>query len=630
MTDLGAKEHQDVSATIAACLDLEKPQSFFLYAGAGTGKTRSLADSLNAFRAKYGERLRLRGQRIAVITYTNAACAEITRRIEFDPIVSVSTIHSFVWELIKGFNADIRKWLEKHLASEIGELSEASRKGKPGTKAAVERERSIESKRARLEALPSIRIFSYSPMGDNRTRDSLNHSEVISIGASFLAEKPLMRRLLISGAPFVLIDESQDTNKSLMEALLAVQKEHAAECALGLFGDTMQRIYADGKADLGEALPSGWAKPAKTVNHRSPRRVIRLINQIRSSTDGRTQEPREGAGEGVVRLFVVPSAAPDKQKTESDVRQEMAKITGDEKWKERAEVKTLTLEHHMAARRLGFIELYEPLSAVGEFQDGLRAGNLPLLRFFSGQVLPLVTAYRAGDQFASAAIARAMSPLLQREAFVGVAKQGEQLAKAKAAVVALVNVCDPSKTPTFREVLVSVAKSGLFDIPESLYPFATGGHFDGSVGSGGVGEGGSEPVDERTAAMRKFLDSPFSQIGPYSEYVSESAIFGTHQGVKGLEFPRVVVVVDDEEARGFMFSYEKLFGVVDRSKADIENERSGKETSIDRTRRLFYVTCSRSEESLAIVAYTTNPNRLRQSAIDQKWFEADEIILVPN
>ena len=40
----------------------------------------------------------------------------------------------------------------------------------------------------------------------------------------------------------------------------------------------------------------------------------------------------------------------------------------------------------------------------------------------------------------------------------------------------------------------------------------------------------------------------------------DDAPFDTHQGVKGLEFPRVFVVIDDEAARGFMFSYEKLFG----------------------------------------------------------------------
>src|SRR6266853_1519199 len=91
------------------------------------------------------------------------------------------------------------------------------------------------------------------------------------------------------------------------------------------------------------------------------------------------------------------------------------------------------------------------------------------------------------------------------------------------------------------------------------------------------------------------------------------------------EFPRVMVIIDDTEARGFSFSYEKLFGAKQKTKADLENEREGKETGIDRTRRLFYVTCSRAERSLAIVAYSENPQRVRDHVTSQVWFERGEI-----
>src|SRR6185369_11760611 len=91
---------------IAACLNLESPRSFFLFAGAGSGKTRSLVEALLHIRRTYGDQLRLKGQRVAVITYTNAACDEITRRIDFDPVVVVRTIHSFAWSVIEGFNKD--------------------------------------------------------------------------------------------------------------------------------------------------------------------------------------------------------------------------------------------------------------------------------------------------------------------------------------------------------------------------------------------------------------------------------------------------------------------------------------------------------------------------------------------
>ena len=66
-------------------------------------------------------------------------------------------------------------------------------------------------------------------------------------------------------------------------------------------------------------------------------------------------------------------------------------------------------------------------------------------------------------------------------------------------------------------------------------------------------------------------------------YVSDNSSFGTHQGIKGLEFPRVMVILDDEESRGFLFSYEKLFGAKAPTQTDIKNESEGKETSVDRT-----------------------------------------------
>ena len=89
-----------------------------------------------------------------------------------------------------------------------------------------------------------------------------------------------------------------------------------------------------------------------------------------------------------------------------------------------------------------------------------------------------------------------------------------------------------------------------------------------------------------------------------------------------------MVIVSDEEARGFMFAYDKLFGTKEKSKTDLENEASGKETTIDRTRRLFYVTCSRAEESLAVVYYAADPVLAHDAMIRQGWFEAEEIELV--
>ena len=250
-----------VDDEIAACLDLEKAQSFFLFAGAGSGKTRSLVSALTTLRSSVGPQLRLHAQRIGVITYTNAACDEIKRQLDFDPLIEVSTIHSFVWSLIKGFDNDIRAWLRVALQADIKELEELETRGRAGTRASADRLISIQSKSKRLAELSSIRRFVYSPTGDNRGRDALNHSEVIKLGSEFLAEKPLMQRILIRQFPVLLIDECQDTNKELVDALLDMQRAHGTQFCLGLIGDTMQRIYNDGKVRIEDSLPT-WVGQA--------------------------------------------------------------------------------------------------------------------------------------------------------------------------------------------------------------------------------------------------------------------------------------------------------------------------------------------------------------------------------
>lgn len=613
-----------VEDEIYACLDLDRPKSFFLYAGAGSGKTRSLVNALDRLRAESGKRMWLRNQHVGVITYTNAACDEIKHRLEFDPLIEVSTIHSFAWSLIGSYHADIREWLRANLASEIAELEAALAKGRAGTKTARDRERSIENKRKRLQTIELVRKFVYSPVGDNRGRDALNHSEVIGITAAFLKEKPILRKMLVGRYPILLVDESQDTNRHLMDALMLVQQHHEGGFCLGLFGDTMQRIYNDGKVGLAESLPDSWARPAKRMNHRCPGRVIQLINRVRADVDDQQQQGRTDKAEGFVRLFVLPSSIEHKSAAEAKIARHMAEITSDESWE--AEYKTLILEHHMAARRMGFDEMFEALYAVDRYRTGLLDGTLAPLRLFTNDILPLVEAMRRGDRFAAAAIVRERSPFLEKTALkLAGDEQAQNLNKAKLATDALMRLWDADAPPTFRDVLRCVSVSGLFAIPDVLKPIAARSEAEDMIADAFADIEGEEDEGDELQAWDRVMGTPFEQIVAYRDYVSGESPFGTHQGVKGLQFPRVMVIIDDQEARGFLFSYEKLFGAKEKSDADRKNESQGAETTIDRTRRLFYVTCSRAMSSLAIIAYSEKPEMVKARVLAEGWFSETEV-----
>ena len=620
-----------VDEEIYRYLNLDKPRSFFLFAGAGSGKTRSLVEALKRFRENNIGRLKRNSQRVAIITYTNAACDEIKSRLDFDSTFNVSTIHSFSWELINSYTYDIRSWVKASLDDEINDLNEKQRKAKNhNTKTYIDRARKIESKSKRLSCLKDIKKFIYKPNGDNTTRDSLNHTEVIKIAADFIQNKPLMQKILVRKYPILLIDESQDTKKELVDAFFEVQNNQSTIFTLGMFGDTMQRIYTDGKKDLGSNIPVAWAKPAKEINYRCPKRVVALINKIRAEADGQVQKTNKDS-DGVVRLFIVDSTnLNDKLKVELSVASQMAVITRDQNWNNaQADIKILTLEHHMAARRGGFSMFFDPLYEVDKLKTSLLDGTLAGITLFAKQIFPLVRANQAGEKFEVSKIVRKNSPILKKENLKACVNPIAEIGRANNATKKLFSLWEGRTEPTMSDILKEVFRSGLFQIPEVLIPIAKRLNDNQEQLLHEELEDDVEK-DKVIEAWDKALQCRFDQFKEYVYYISDESRFGTHQGIKGLQFPRVMVILDDDESRGFLFSYEKLFGVKKLSKNDISNQREGKETSVDRTRRLFYVTCSRAEESLAIVAFTKDSQKAREFVLAQDWFSENEIIQIDN
>lgn len=553
-----------VDREIESCFSASSPNNFFVFAGAGSGKTRSLINTLNFLDKEQGEKLLMKGKQIAVITYTNAACDEISRRLQYKSIFSVSTIHSFLWELIKNYQVDIKTWIMESVQKEIEELKQKQTKTSRG-KAGEKRAETIKKKTERLAKIRSIQKFSYNPNGDNVGYDSLSHSEVIKMSTEFIATEPTMQDILTSKYPILLIDESQDTKKELIDALLIVCEKYGEKFIVGMFGDTMQKIYNDGKDNLAKCIPDNWVKPVKIMNHRSAKRIVTLANSIRSSVDDQKQQARSDAEEGTVRLFIT-SKSNNKEYVEKRVAEMMVQDTGDIGWNDEEDYKSLILEHHMAASRFGFSELYMPLSNSKKFDTSLREGSIPELSILSKLVFPLLVAYQSGNDFEVAKIIRKNSPLLNKEVFItGLNNQVELLRKAEEAVELLMKLWNDGKVPTCLEVLKSIRDTGLFKV---------GNRVDEVLADY------SQDENEKITALRTALSAPFYELERYALYVSDNTRFATHQGVKGLEFPRVMVILDDAQARGFLFSYEKLFGVKAQSDTDEKNAHDGKDTSI--------------------------------------------------
>jgi DNA helicase-2/ATP-dependent DNA helicase PcrA len=637
--DRDAHVVEDICGYITA----EPPRSFFLFAGAGSGKTRTLVEVLrrltgiveHAAGGRYGAALRSRGQSVRVITYTKNATAVVTGRLGNNYLTAVSTIHAFCWELIKGFDEDIRDALFARYARKLAEAkSDAKKKAKGESDKDREKYAEIE---ATAKSVSNTDAFIYHPDKDTYGPGALSHDEVLEVAALLIRERPTLQRILVDRHPLILIDESQDTMKGVLDALIDLSKNHAGSITIGLLGDHRQQIYFQGHDDLPSHVPSDWARPALEMNHRSQRRIVELINKIwNADVEGRTQAktgvPQHSRTEksgGTIRIFVGDTKTTTAEKIRAEARcaLTMAADTASTAWDEQTRsYKTLALEHKLAAMRGDFFETYNAMDlldkeAAAPKSNGERTGPA-LVRPILGPMLELaqcVLPDHSLNEFA------AMNVLRRHGVFAKLSDNEDErqaaLGNIHCAVMGAVAAMF-REGATVRDVLEPVLARGLFEADPRLVQ----AYSDNSPPPVEPKPRTKEAKeDRRRRGWHALFAAPWEEIAKYRSYLGGETELATHQVVKGSEFKHVMVVMDDGAAGGNWFSYDKLFGAEALNQNDFNNIGEGKQTTVDKTLRLLYVTCSRAEESLALILWANNPNAALDAINRSEWFAAGEV-----
>lgn len=631
---------------ICGYLTEDPPRSYFLFAGAGSGKTRTLVEVLRRLTGvvehKKGDQLALRlhmyGRSIRVITYTKNAVAVINGRLGDNSLVRVSTIHAFCWELISGFNDDIRSALiaVKEIQFER-ERSDALAKPKGITPA---KQRDLDEIRAEIETIRSTEAFIYHPDRETYGPGALAHMNVLDATAWLLSNRPTLQTFLRDSHPIVLIDESQDTMKGMLDALIGLAEPRGSGLTLGLLGDHRQRIYTDGHSDLPSLVPPNWATPELQMNHRSQQRIVTLINRIWvAKLEGRTQ-PANGVEQhwrtektnGVVRLFVGKTSLTPEDKVlgERWCADQMRKASGSPSW-DKGEHQVLALEHKLVATRGSFLEVYGAMvlldpNAAAPSGSGENKGPA-VVKFILNELADLeqcVGGDGSIDEFQLTEILRRHGRLemMPEDATERASRVAEILQATREFGAACANPAS-----TIGEVIAPLLTAKIFEVDRRL----TEAHADKAEPPVVPKRGQDESKQDR---MRRgwcaLFASPWPQLQKYRIYLAGKSVLATHQVVKGSEYPDVMVVMDDVAAGGFLISYDKIFGGKDLSDTDRDNAGIGKETTIDRTLRLLYVTCSRAKETLALVLWSSDTAAALKRVRDSGWFSLDEIQEIPD
>ena len=113
----------------------------------------------------------------------------------------------------------------------------------------------------------------------------ISHDTLLDYALKMVKTYDLLKRVILDSYPYILIDEYQDTNRSVVEIMKLIE-DHAKSIQrklfIGYFGDTAQNIYEDGVGNDLISVHPGLKMINKQFNRRSHSEIIDVVNKIRN------------------------------------------------------------------------------------------------------------------------------------------------------------------------------------------------------------------------------------------------------------------------------------------------------------------------------------------------------------
>jgi len=337
-------------------------QNFILEGGAGSGKTYSLIALITALTEA------LPNIRIVCITYTNNAVAEILSRIE-NKNLWVSTIHEFIWSLIKKYQNEIKDVLVDLINDEeAGKFQKPSNFGKE----LVTKEY--------FENLYVDYDEYYSITSNSENIVKISHDHILIVAEKMFQKYKKISDILKDIADCIFVDEYQDTSPLVAEILLNHLNQSNKKNVIGFFGDSMQSIYDDGVGDLNQY---SLTRIEKLQNRRNPRVIIEIANKFRD--DGIQQVPSKDENapnmeNGVVRNGCVKFLYGEETDVTDSIKEKNIFKSWD--FSDGKQTKELRLTHKFNAEMAGFKDLYELynddliIKLITKIKDKIEKGEL--------------------------------------------------------------------------------------------------------------------------------------------------------------------------------------------------------------------------------------------------------------
>ena len=515
---------------------LKSGKSFRVEAGAGSGKTYSLHKVVEWIDKNKAKEFSRNNRQVACITYTNAAVDVIKNRISSGSSIVPSTIHNFAWDNIKNFKSTLLIGIEElELFPSDSDISK----------------------------IQSV-VYDLGVRYIQNNELHLSHDDVIKLFSWFL-DKPKFRMLLTDRYPIILIDEYQDSFKSITDKFLKyfIEKEHGPQ--FGLFGDAWQTIYSNNGA-CGLIVSDMLIEIKKESNFRSQKVIIDALNKIRPELP-QISALNENDGSIVVITtndYRGPRDTRPYYKGELPEDLLIDYITSvKEKLKSKGwdkDSKVLMIAHKMLAKQQHYQAFLDALGDRFKDQDDKH------FIFFRDMLEPLYYALEKQD-------VKAMYEVL------GTMRQPIETKRQKKQWRDLTSALCVARQGTIYDVLWTAVDSRLIPIPPDIENYMKEYY-------------STDDSAYAQTTLKQFYEIKYEEVINAINFFKPDAVYSTDHGVKGEEYDNVLFVM----GRGW-----NLYKFEDSLYKD-EKSLQGKElATYIRNRNLFYVCCSRPRKRLAIL-----------------------------
>lgn len=585
---------------------IKENKSYVLEAGAGSGKTYTLIQTINHVLETKGESIRLNNQKIVCITYTNVAKNEITERLENNSLVLVSTIHEFLWDCIKRFN--------KQLIIELDLLNEAMLINKPDKYKTGLKDR--------------ISEVTYDDSGyRDFEQGSLHHDDIISISLQMFKNYTALTHILGQKYPYLFIDEYQDTASETIDAIVNYLLErNKTKLLVGFYGDSYQKIYDEGVGSLQTYIDLNKLElVTKDDNYRSSESVVNLLNNIRDNITQKIPESKKGI-KGSVQFInctnvpmqpkekVTPYRARIAPKKDSDYNSVVSSLkTNGWDFSESGDDKILIIANSKVAVRAGFGNLYKTYSKryFDPKVELLKRENNFSSYFMGSKDKKTSKERETGIEhlvsfWEEKNYNRVIKYLKQQGVLSTITKHSDKQ-EIESKLKELITL---RTTGTVQDVFNFCYENQLSLPSRKLQKFLEKLKID-------VESIVDEDEKKRANKNKVFYDSlmrtQYNEVICVFKHIQEQTSYSTKHGTKGEEYRNVLVVIDDTSWPG-QYNFEKLF-----------NNTDDKEHRKLRTKNLFYVSCSRAKENLIVLALSQMDNSAMSKITE--WFETENIMV---